>query len=180
MTALRQKVEQRVAEIKDKVKQTKADKISKQFENLNSTWTDHFLNLLDRYDSIVQKMQDRATIAAGKGKDITAATTAIQTAKTAITNARIAVTAQVAKTYTPVVTDSTTPTTSGGQESMMKELRSSFQTLHSSLFNDLFALRDGPMKDTRTAVQNALQSLGKVPGVDDEKSATITEKKSNQ
>ena len=180
MTAQREKMTQRMTEIKDKVKQAQAQKIAKQFENLNSTWTDHFMNLLDRYDAIVQKMQDRAAIAAEKGKDSTAATTAIQVAKTSIANARTVVTVQAAKTYTPAVTDSATPTTASGQESMMKEFRSSFQTLHSTLFNDLFALRDGPMKDARTAVQSALQSLGTIPGVDDEKSATTTEKKSNQ
>ncbi|OGG93147.1 hypothetical protein A2609_02600 [Candidatus Kaiserbacteria bacterium RIFOXYD1_FULL_47_14] len=184
ITAQRQKVEQRMSEIKDKVKQVQAEKISKQFENLNSNWTDHFMNLLDRYDAIVQKIQDRATIATENGKDITTVTTAIQTAKTAIANARTAVTVQVGKSYTPTVADTATPT----QESTIKELRLSFQNLHSFLFNDLFALRDGPMKSAREAVQSALKSLGAIPGVDDDKSATTastsspraTENKSNQ
>jgi predicted phage tail protein len=160
-----------------------AQKIAGQFDNLNATWTDTFMKTLDKYDAAVQKMQDRATIAAGKGKDITAATTAIQLAKTAITTARTAMTAQAAKTYTPdtsAVTSATAITTAIGQENIMKVLRASFQTLHAGLFKDLFALRDGPMKNARTAVQNALQSLGKVPGVNDDKSATTTEATLNQ
>ena len=57
----------------------------------------------------------------------------------------------------------------------MQSLRKSFQTLHSSLFKDLFALRDGAMKDARGAVQNALQTLGTIPGVDeDDTTATTT------
>jgi hypothetical protein len=167
MATQRERVTQRVAEIKDKVRQVRAQKLSGQFDNLNATWTDHFMNLLDRYEAIVQKIQTRADIAAGTGKDVTAVTAAIQTAKTAISDARAEVTTQVAKTYTPTVADSEETTTQADQEVIIKNLRESFQNLHSTLFNDLFALRDGAMKNTRTAVQSALQSLSAIPGVDD-------------
>src|SRR3989344_784075 len=119
----------------------------------------------------VADIQDRADIAAGKGRDVTTATAAIQSAQAAIESARAAVTAQAAKAYvldTSAVAVTTSTTTPSGQVELMKNLRTSFQNLHKTLFKDLFALRDGPMKDARKAVQSALQTLGKIPGVDEE------------
>jgi len=170
VTALKEKAVQRVADIQDKKKQQIAERLTKQFENLNGTWTDHFMRLLDRYDAIMEKIRNRASIAAGNGRDVTAADAAIQSAEAAIETARTAVVAQAAKTYvldTSVVIAATSVTTPSGQGELMKNLRASFQNLHKALFADLFALRDGPMKDARKAVQNALQTLGKVPGVDE-------------
>lgn len=176
--AQKEKATKRLAEIQDKVKKQYAEKIASQFEKLNTTWTDHFMNLLEHYDAIVKKMQKRADIAAGKGRDVTAATAAIQAALTAVETAKTAVIAQAAKTYTldaATVTTTTATTTASGQGELMQGLRKAFQTLHSSLFADLFALRDGPMKAARSAVQAALQSLGKVPKVDDDnETATST------
>ena len=61
------------------------------------------------------------------------------------------------------------------QEKIVQGLRTAFKKLHETLFKDLFALRDGPMKDARRALQNAHQALSKIPGVD-ERNATSTEK----
>lgn len=183
MTSLREKMTKRVSDIEDKVKKEAAKNIAGQFENLNTVWTDKFMNHLDRYVTIVQKMQARASIAASTGKDVTTVDAAIQAALTALATAKADVVAQAAKTY--VVDTSVFPTVStttpSGQTKIMQEFRKSFQTLHKELFKDLFALRDGPMKDARTAVQAALQALGQVPGVDEDKNenATSTEK-SNQ
>lgn len=186
MTTVREKAEKRMEDIQDKVKKDMAQKIAKQFKDLNLKWTDHFANLLERYDAIVQKMTDRSATAAAGGKDVAAANVAIQAAKTAIATARTAVTAQAAKTYTldtsAIVTTSTSTTTPKHQEELMRGLRTAFQTLHTTLFKDLFALRDGAMTDARKAVQNALQSLSQVPRVDED-NATSTERsteKSNE
>jgi len=181
METQRGKAMERMTDIGDKAKQEMAKGFATQFDNLNSTWTDHFMQLLDRYDAILQKIQDRANIAAGNGKDVASTTVAIQLAKTAILSARTAVVAQAAKTY--VINPSTIPTvattTSSGQEKIMKSLRTSFQNLHTGLFKDLFALRDGQMKDARKALQSALQTLSSIPGVDED-NTTSTEAKSNQ
>lgn len=179
MEAQKEKAEARLMDIQDKKKQQLAGKVAVQFEKLNKTWTDHFLKLFERYDEILQKMRDRAGVAAEKGKDVTAANAVIEAAGTAIESARNAVVAQAAKTYTldtSIITTSTEATTTPAhQEELMKGLRTAFQTLHSALFKDLFALRDGVMKDARGAVQNALQSLGKIPKVDDDnETATST------
>lgn len=175
--AQKEKAKERLAEIQDKVRKQYAEKVASQFEKLNTTWTNHFMNLLEHYDAIVKKMQKRADIAAGNGKDVTAATTAIQTAVAAIETARTAVTAQAAKTYTldaTIITTTNATTTPNGQSELLRALKTSFQTMHSSLFADLFALRDGPMRAARSAVQAALQALGQVRGVDEGKTATTT------
>ncbi|MDP1690273.1 MAG: hypothetical protein Q8L52_03690 [bacterium] len=168
--AVKEKATQKLADIQDKQRQQQAQKIATRFDNLNTTWTNNFAQLLDRYGVIVQKMEARSVIAAAAGKDVTAANAAIQAAVTSIATAQAAVVAQAAKTYVPdtsTVSVTTAVTTAKGQEDLMRGLKTSFQNLHSTLFKDLFALRDGPMTSARKAVQNALQALGKVPGVDE-------------
>lgn len=177
MKEQRGKAEQRLADIKDKVKQQMAERLAKQFEHSNSQWTDHFIGTLDRLDAILKKIQDRATIAASNGKDITTTTAAIASAKTAIATARTAVTIQAAKTYVldPSTIPSTTSTTTpNGQEELMKGLRTSFKNLKGTLFKDLFALRNGPMTDARGAVHNAAQVLSKIRGVDEGNATSTT------
>lgn len=182
MEKQREKTTERLSHIQDKKKQQMAERLSEQFEKINEKWTDRFMERLDRYDDILKKIQDRATIALGVGKDVTATTLAIQSAKTTIASARTAVIAQAAKTYTldpltiPVTTATTTP---NGQSELTKSLRTSFQNLHKILFKDLFTLRDGLMTDARKAVQNAHQALSKIRGVD-EGNATSTAATSNQ
>ena len=174
-TVAREQAAQRLSDIQDKVKQRLAQHLATRFDDLNKTWTDHFMQMLDRYDTILQKIQDRTTAAASNGKDVTATETAITAAKASIATARTAVTAQAAKTYTlDTSTVSTSTSTANGQAQLMQGLRASFQNLHETLFSDLFALRDGPMTDTRKTVQSALQTLGQIPGVD-EVNATSTE-----
>lgn len=176
---VREKAHKRVEDIRDSAKKEKAARLAAQFDKLNSTWTDHFARTLDRLDAILQKVADRAAIAATNGKDVAATNAAIATAKTAIASARTAVSAQAAKTYTldtSVVTTATT--TDSGQGELMKGLRTAFKNLHQTLFKDLFALRDGVMKDAHTAVQSAHQALSKIPKVD-EAQETSTESESD-
>lgn len=176
---MRQMAQERIAAIQDKVKQRIAQNLSGIFDRLNQVWTQHFSQLLDRYAAILQKIQDRANAAAANGKDVTATNTAIQAAQAAIASARTAVAAQAAKTYVPNLSSATTTVTAAtstpqGQGQIIQGLKDAFQTLRTQLFSDLFALRDGPMTDTRKAVQSALQTLGKIPGVD-QGNATSTE-----
>lgn len=168
----KEKVQQKLTKIKDQKKQQLAKKIANQFDHLNQVWTDHFVKVLDHLDLVLQKVQTRTDKASANGKDITAVNTAIETAKTAIATARTAVTAQAQKTYTISDTtidagvSSTTATTTAGQEKIMQNLRLQFKTAKDQLQKDLFALRDGVIKDARNAVKNALQELTKINGVD--------------
>lgn len=171
METKREESKQRLNDIRDKKKHQMAERFTEQFDKLNKKWTDHFMQLLDRHTAILLKVQKRADIAATKGKDITAASAAIQSAKTAIESARAAVVAQASKSYAldaSVVTTTNATTTASGQDELIKGLRTAFQDLHKTLFKDLYALRDGVMKDARAAVQFALQTLRQIPKVDDD------------
>lgn len=166
---MRENARERLAHIRDKVKQRLAQRLSAQFDHVNKVWTDHFTKELDRYDAVLQKIQDRANRAALHGKDVAATNAAVQTAKAAIASARAAVQAQAAKSYTLDLSPANTSTaTSTDDGQVMQEFRAAFQALHTQLFHDLFALRDGPMKDAHKAAQNALQTLKQIAGIDNE------------
>lgn len=175
---MRAKAQERLAAVQDKAKQQLVEHLSGAFDRINKTWTNHFSRLLDRYDAILQKIQDRARVAGERGKSVTAANAAIEAAHTAITSARGAVAVQAARTYVPDLSSASTTTviatsTPSGQKQIMQGFRTAFQTLRDELFGDLFALRDGQMKEVRTAMQAAFHALSRIPGVD-ERSATST------
>lgn len=179
--AERENAGKRLSDIRDKGKQEMAKRLAVQFDDLNLRWTNRFAETLDRYDALVEKIQVRADADAAAGTDMARATVAIQSATVAIAAARTAVLAQATKTYAldASVIPSTATSTSSGQEKIMQTLRKSFEATHKTLFKDLFALRDGPMKDARKAVQDAIQAIGKGSGADDE-NATSTAKKEDR
>lgn len=178
MKQAKEKLEEKMNEIRDKQKQKMAQQIEKQFDHLNQVWTDHFTKVLNRFDAILEKIKTRADKAAANGQDVSGVDTLIKTAETTISNARTAVEAQAKKTYTVDLTvvnsGVATTTTPTGQDQLIKNLRAQFKTLRDQLMKDLFGLRDGVMKDSRNAVQDALQALSKVPKVDEEPVATST------
>ncbi len=183
----REEMQQKIEKIKDEKKKKQADQIAKQFDHTNQVWTNHFADLLKHYDAVLQKIKTRTDKAAANGKDVSAVKIAILNAETKIADGRTAVTTQAGKTYTVDVTAITggvaSTTTSTGQDQMVKNLRDQFKTVKEKLTNDLHALRDGAIKEAKTAVQNALQTLSKVPKVDEEHTATSTPKnedKNNQ
>ncbi len=176
----REKANERMKDIKNEKRQENMQKFATRLENLNERWTNRFAEQLDRLSAVVKKMESRAATAAANGKEVTAANAAIGVAKNVIQTAQAGVAAQTAKTYTLdllTVTTSVATSTSKGQRELMKGLKDSFQTLHKALFKDLFALRDGPMTVARKAVQDAHQTLSKIPGVD---GSTTTSTTSNQ
>ena len=165
----REKIQQKIAEIKDKQKQELANKINNQLSRVNEVWTDHFSNVLGRLDEIMQKIETRTEKASANGEDVSKTKFAIQNAIDKISVARTAVTNQAQKTYvadTSSITGNTS--TNEGQINLMNKLREQFKQLRDQLFSDLKGLRDGSVKDARTAVQDALKELSKVPKVNEE------------
>lgn len=161
-------VETRRAELKDKIgklrdekKKQIATRLNEQLARLNTQWADHFNNVLNRLSGILSKVELRASKAESNGENVTAVKTAIQNAKTAIATARTAVEAQAKKTYIATFTSE-------------KELGAAFKAVKEQLKTDLFGLRNGVMKSSREAVQNAHQALKGVSRVDEEQKATTT------
>ncbi len=175
---VREKLQEKMGEIRDKQKQKMAEQIVNQLERLNKVWTDHFTKVLNHLDTVLQKIKTRADKALANGQDVSAVNTAVQAAETAISKARSAIETQAKKTYivnlTAINSGIATTTTAAGQNQLVINLRAQFKTLKDQLMKDLFGLRDGLMKEARTAVQNALQLLSKVPKVNEEPKATST------
>ncbi len=155
-----------------------AEQIVNQLERLNKVWTDHFTNVLNHLDTVLQKIKTRADKASANSQDVSGVNAAIQAAETTISNARSAVEAQAKKTYTVDLTavnsGIATTTAATGQNQLVINLRAQFKVVRDQLMKDLFGLRDGLMKDSRLAVQNALQLLSKIPKVNEEPVATST------
>jgi len=167
----RDDLREKIGRIKDEKKQEAASKIANQMEHINQVWTNHFVNVLDRLDAVLQKIKSRTEKAVANGTDVSSVNTAIAGAETAIASARTAVAAQAQKTYVVDMTSVTQDTsTTAGQNSLMGELRKKFKDLRDQLFGDLTALRDGAMKDARTAVHDVLKTLSQLPNVDKEPS----------
>jgi hypothetical protein len=173
-----EKAQQKITEIRDEQKQQQALQIANQLDHLNQQWTEHFTQVLNRLEVILEKIKNRADKAAANANDVSAVDAAISAAETAISNARAAVETQAKKTYTvdltAVSSGIATTTTTAGQNQLIINLRAQFKTLKDQLEKNLTSLRDGLMKDARTAVQKALEELIKVPNVDVEPTATST------
>jgi gas vesicle protein len=169
---VRAKVQEKIGEILNNQKQKSAEQIVSQLEHLNEVWTDHFADVLNHLDTVLQKIKTRADKAAANSLDVSGVNTAITTAETAISKARTAIETQAKKAYTVDLTavqkDIATTTTAIGQNKLVTNLRAQFKTLRDQLMKDLFGLRDGLVKEARTTVQNAFQALSKVPDVNED------------
>jgi len=146
----------KISKLRDKKKRQIVTRLDEQMARLNIQWTNHFSNVLNRLLEILGKIELRTTKAETSGKDVTAVKTAIQNAKAAIETARTAVETQAKKTYIATFSSET-------------GLGAAFKVVREQLRKDLFGLRDGAMKNSREAVQNALQALKSVPKVDEDK-----------
>lgn len=164
---IREKLQQRVDKIKDSTKKNMAARVLNQLDHVNKVWTNHFALVLDHLDTILRKIENRTEKAKAAGKNVSEVNAAIQKAKDLIEKAKVAVTAQAQKTYLvdASVVGGDTSTTSG-QSSLMSKFRSQFKKLSDQLRKDLFALRDGVMKEAREAVHDAARALAKIPNVD--------------
>src|SRR5687767_9231693 len=56
----REKAQERMAQLRDEKKREAAQRIAGQFDHINGVWTDHFVNVLDRLDAVLQKIKSRS------------------------------------------------------------------------------------------------------------------------
>jgi len=168
MEKKRMDFKRKISEIKDSKKKEMADKIMNQINRVNQVWTNHFTNVLNRLDTVLQKVKSRvAKLPADR--DLSALNSAISKAESAISLARSQVLEQSQKSYivnTSTITNETS--INSGQDDLVNAFRSRFKLLKDKLMSDLFSLRDGAVKDARNAVQEAFMALSKIPNVDRE------------
>mgnify|MGYP001570109807 FL=1 len=165
----REDFKQKINKLKDNRKKDMADKIMSQINRLNQVWTNHFTNVLNRLEVVLQKIKSRAEKLSANNQDVLAINSAISKAETAISLARTEVLNQSKKEYVVdafMITNETS--TNSGQDNLVNMLRDRFKLLKDQLLKDLFALRDGVVKDARNAVYDAFKALSQTPNVDRE------------
>lgn len=151
----REEFKKKLEQIRDERKKQTAVRLEEQVNRQNERWTAHFVNVLERLEEVLGKIEVRADKAVSLGKDVSAVKTALQEAENAIMSAHSAVEAQAKKVYTIQITKE-------------QEMRSAFQATKEQLKRDLAGLRDGAMKTAREAVRKVFEALARVPKVDEQ------------
>lgn len=170
ITDLRSDIRGKVNAIQDTRRKDEALVIIGQFGRVNTMTTDHYMDVLKRLEAVLLKVETRAAKAKRNGSDMIVVERSIQRAKDAIAQARIAVNAQAKKSYQTVMNAQNIPSagalTPEGQNTLISAMRTQFQAARNALKEDLFALRDGPVRNARTTVHDAIKALTQIPGVD--------------
>ncbi|MBI4066182.1 hypothetical protein HY411_00545 [Candidatus Gottesmanbacteria bacterium] len=148
--AMREEVKAKVTAMRDERKKLVVQRIQTKLAEVNKRRTDHFLKVLERLSTILDKIQSRTEKAKAEGKNVSTVEAAIASARTAISTAESAVNTQKAKTYQITVTDDTTARNDVGVTA--KQLES-----------DLRAVQE-TVQAARQAVQNVFRQIKTVVG----------------
>lgn len=129
--AKREETKAKIQNLRDARKQKIVEKIQTKLGDINQRRTDHFLEVLKRLSTILDKIQSRTEKAKAAGKNVTSVETALASARTAITTAETAVNAQKGKTYQITVNSGTTAKNDVGVTT--KQLQQDLQTVHDTV-----------------------------------------------
>lgn len=141
---------ERLAKFKDKEKAQIVERISTNFNKINSNWVDHANKFLANVTRILEKLQQKVNDQAAAGKDATAANAAITTAKAKIASASAAVALQSAKEYTATIS---------GEAAAKSEIKSTRESLR-----DDWEIIRRLLIDARQAVGDAIEIAAKTLG----------------
>jgi DNA repair exonuclease SbcCD ATPase subunit len=160
--ALKEKLRERLRERISERKRTIVERIYDRINALNERMTDHYMDVLDHLEKVLERIESRTAKAKLNGRDVSSVEAAIEKAHQAINTAREAVKAQAEKVYQPPEI-----TTEGNLKLDVGKLR---QQLH----DDLKAV-EKLVKDARDAVRQAAVALAQIPKVDELEVPTTTE-----
>ena len=128
---------------------------------INAKRREHFTNLLNKLDDILDRIISRRDKAVDRGLDAASADTGIAAARKAIDAARAVVAEQVGKTYPITITD----------ENVI--LRDNVKTAKNLLQGDLEKIRDA-LQAARDTVHRAAVTLAQISRVDDDNAPPAT------
>ncbi len=148
----REELRARLENIRDERKKEAVERLANRFTEINEKLTNHWLAALVRLEELLAKVGSRADKAEVNGADVAATRAAIDEAEAAISSARMALEAQLAKTYPIGVTTE-------------DALRSAVAEARDALNNDLQAVKES-VRTAHKAVVDALTSLKGIPDVD--------------
>ena len=150
--ANRAALQQKLKNIKDERKRAAVDTIDRRFTEINADRLEHFSNVLDQIERVLQNVQSREAKAVANGKNVSVVTGDIVAVKTAIAAARAAIVTQSAKTYPLMISKEST-------------LRTDVGKTRQALGADLKAVQDKVVA-ARDALRKAATDLAQIPGVD--------------
>jgi uncharacterized membrane protein len=155
---LRARMREKISEKKQAV----VERIYERVNDLNKRMTDHYLNVLDHLEKVLERIESRTAKAKINGRDVAQVETAIEKARQAINTARAAVEAQAEKVYPPpeITTE--------------ENLKLDVGKLRKQLHDDLKAV-EKLVKDARDAVREAAVALAQIPKVDELEVPTTTQ-----
>jgi DNA repair exonuclease SbcCD ATPase subunit len=155
---LRERMKERISKIKQKI----VERIYERVNALNERITNHYLNVLDRLELILEKIESRTAKAKLHGKDVSQVESAINEAHEAIDIAREKIKQQAEKVYEPpeITTE--------------ENLRFDVGKLRKTLHDDLKAV-EKLVKEARNLVHKAAVILAKIPRVNEFEVPTTTE-----
>lgn len=149
----REELKQNLAKIKDERKKQIAERVYNNLNELNKRMTDHFVDVLNRLESAIEKINDRIAKAEANGKDVSTVKSAVANAEQAIAASRSAVENQSKKTY---------DFTFDSEEALRLNIGKARQTLQSDI-----EIARKTVFDSRDAVKKAAVALAQIPRVDE-------------
>ena len=160
---LRTRLRERISEKKQKI----VEKIYERVNALNERITNHYLDVLDHLEKVLERIESRTAKAKLNGRDVSQVEIAIEKAHKAIETAREAVKAQAEKVYEPpeITTE--------------ENLKLEVGKLRKALHDDLKTV-EKLVKDARDAVRQAAVALAQIPKVDEWEVPTTTEETTTQ
>ncbi len=158
--ARRDELKTKLRNIKDERKKAAVERIDKNITDLNSRMTTHYVKVIDQIADVLKRVVSRTDTAQANGKEVTTVRATITNAENAIAAARVAVAAQVGKTYSMDIASDTT-------------LKRNVGVARQALRDDLKKVEDA-VKAARDAVRQAAVSLAQIQGVDELKTRTST------
>ena len=154
---LRKRLKERISERKRAI----VERVYERINALNEIMTNHYLDILDHLEKVLERIESRTAKAKLNGRDVTQVEAAIEKAHQAINTAREAVKVQAEKIYQPPEITSE------------ENLRLDVGKLRQQLHNDLKSV-EKLVKEARDAVRQAAVALAQIPGVDELKVPTTT------
>lgn len=161
METKRAELKERLQNVRDEQKKKIVERLEKQLNELNERLVNHFSNVLDRLEKVLANIESRTEKAEARGWDVSAVRTMIQSAGTAINEAKLAVEAQSGKNYIPEI--------SGEEGKLRVEVGEARQVLH----NDLAAVRE-KIRLAYETVRRVAATLAQVSRIDEEPSPAPT------
>lgn len=138
----------RLQTIRDERKKATVERIDTKIANMNKNHTERFVTVLNKLQSVLDRVSQKTAQARTNDKDTTSAEAAIASAQAAIEAANAAVSAQAAKSYAIQISNEAT-------------LRNSVGTTTSQFRKDLKDVHK-TVVEAKQAVQKALSELAKV------------------